>query len=91
MISQTNEERWHFTKAQANAMYKKAIAASKKKPIQGIPETYIKVDVGGMAYYRVCHLANPGDRMRYERELWTKYGFKTIAYPSQDGFYVRRA
>jgi hypothetical protein len=92
MIAQTKEERWHFTKAQANAMYKKAIVTARKKPIQGIPESYMKVEVGGQGtFYRVCHLQNPSDRMRYERELWDKYGFKTISYSSQDGFYVRRA
>jgi len=91
MISRTNEEYWHFTKAQANAMYKKAIATAKKKPIQGIPEDYMKVEVNGDWFYRVNYLS-PGSQRDYIRDLWAQYGYLTYYKPKYyDGIYVRRA
>jgi hypothetical protein len=91
MIAQTKEERWHFTKLQANAMYKEAHVNAKRN-IPGVPKEYMKQKVNGVWFYRVNYL-NPGEQRNYNRDLWGQYGYLTYysnKRGNDSGFYVRR-
>jgi hypothetical protein len=89
VISRTYEEKWHFTKSQADSMYKRAIKESKKPAIPGVPNSYMKRKVNRQWFYRVNHL-HPGEQRNYMRDLWGGYGFLTYYSPDNVGFYVRR-
>lgn len=92
MISRTNEEKWHFTKAQANAMYEKAIViVNTRRPEPGVYKDYMKCKVNGEWFYRVNYLS-PGDQRNYVRDLWEHHNYITYFNNKHKcGFYVRRA
>jgi len=89
MISQTDEERWHFTKAQADARYKRAIKEARVPPPPGVPKDYLRKKIKGEWYYFVAAYLGAYDRYSYVRDLWKKYGYKVHSkFPGE--IYVRK-
>lgn len=82
-------ENWHFTKAHANAVYKKATLESRTRSLPGVPQGWRRMKIGGEWYYFVNGYHANRDRFAFAKDLWNVHGFKV--HGTQDGdIYVRR-